>query len=241
MIWWRLPPLVWDGEVLSFVESHHMSLEPTSLPDIPILHARAKALAMVEAIVSPEWEGRYYSFNASWCEGEEMASMRNGSGDDWFLLFGPFGAAIKGLAHETPLAGDKAFSAKVQNQVPKSFSTFLREPAFGMDRLSYCYWRSPEDSAWLRVSPPDSTTRNVDDGSEEFLALLLDPAYSYVEFAEWYYEKNLPLESVERIYRHERLTEELVTSLNPELAFAEAKAFAAEIGYPVGDNWVRPV
>jgi len=188
---------------------------------------------MVEAIVSPEWEDRYYSFNASWGEGEEMASMRNGSGDDWFLLFGPFGAAIKGLAHETPLAGSKAFAATVQDQVPKSFSSFLSEPAFGMDWLSYCYWRNPDDSAWLKVSPADSTTQNADDGSEKFLALLLEPASSYVEFAEWYYEKTLPLEFVERIYRHERLTEELVTSLNPELAFSEAKAFAAEIGYPV--------
>lgn len=190
-------------------------------------------MAMVEAIVSPEWESRYYSFNVNWGEGEEMASMRNGSGDDWFLLFGPFGAAIKGLAHETPLAGDKTFAATVQDQVPKSFSSFLSEPAFGMDWLSYCYWRSPEDSGWLKVSPQDSTTQNADDGSEEFLCLLLEPASSYVEFAEWYYEKELPLESVERIYKHDRLTEELVTSLNPELAFAEAKAFAAEIGYPV--------
>ena len=210
-----------------------MSLEPTSLPDIPTIRLRAKALAMVEAIVSPEWEDRYYSFNASWGESEEMASMRNGSGDDWFLLFGPFGAAIKGLAHETSLAGNKAFAAAVQDQVPKSFSSFLNEPAFGMDWLSYCYWRSPEDSSWLKVSAPDSATQDADDGSEEFLALLVEPASSYVQFAEWYYEKELILVSVERIYKHDRLTEELVKSLNPNLAFAEAKDFAAEIGYPV--------
>jgi hypothetical protein len=194
---------------------------------------RAKALAMVEAIVSPEWEDRYYSFNASWGEDEEMASMRNGSGDDWFLLFGPFGAAIKGLAHETLLAGNSAFALAVQDQVPKSFSSFLKEPAFSMDWLSYCYWRSTEDTAWRKVVPPDSTTEDADDGSEEFLALLLEPASSYIDFAEWYYDRELPLASVERIYRQDRLTDELVKSLNPELTFAEAKTFAAEIGYPV--------
>lgn len=210
-----------------------MSLDPTSLPDVLILRTRAKALAMVEAIVSPEWDDRYYSFNVRWGTGEEMASMRNGLGDDWFLLFGPFGAAIKGLAHESMLAGDKAFAAAVQEQVPKSFFSFLSEPAFGMDSLSYCYWKSPEDSEWLKVSPLGSTTHSKDDGSEKFLALLLDPAASYVAFADWYYEKNLPLESVERIYGHEPLTEELVVALNPELAIAEAKAFAAEIGYAV--------
>ena len=209
-----------------------MSLDPTTLPDIATVRQRAKALAMIEAIVSPSWEDRYYSFNAKWSEGEEMASMRNGSGDDWFLLLGSFGAAIKGLAHEKSLAGDNAFAAAVQSQVPKTFASFLQEPAFGMDCLSYCYWRSAEDSNWQKVNSAISTFETDDDGSEEFLALLLEPASAYVEFAKWYYEMEVPLASVDRIYRHERLTEELLNSLNPELVFAEAKAFAAEIGYP---------
>ncbi len=187
---------------------------------------------MVEAIISPEWEDRYYSFNANWSAGEEMASMRNGSGDDWNLLFGPFGAAIKGLAHETPLAGDKDFASAVHSQLPVTFTSFLNEPAFGMDWLSYCYWRSPDDLIWHKVAISKFASADTDDGSEEFLALLHEPASSYVEFAKWYYEKEVSLESVERIYEHDRLTEELVKSLNPELAFAEAKVFADEIGYP---------
>jgi hypothetical protein len=35
---------------------------------------------MIEAVVCPEWQYRYYSFNAGWAPGEEMASMRNGMG-----------------------------------------------------------------------------------------------------------------------------------------------------------------
>ena len=209
-----------------------MPLDPALLPDIETIRLRAKALAMVEAILSPGWEDRYFSFNASWGEGEEMGSMRNGSGDDWFLLLGAFGAAIKGLAHETPLAGDKAFAAAVQSQVPKTFSSFLKEPAFAMDWLSYCYWRSPEDPHWQKVVSSNSAVDGESDGSEEFLALLVEPATSYVEFAQWYYEIEVPLASVKRIYRVEQLTEALVGSLNPELAFVEAQAFAAEIGYP---------
>ncbi len=114
-------------------------LDPARLPDIATLRQRAKALAMLDAILSPEWEYRYYSFDARWNEGEEMASMRNGSGDDWFLLFGAFGAAIKGLAHESSLAGDPALTAAVKSQVPETFASFLNEPAFSMDELSYCY------------------------------------------------------------------------------------------------------
>jgi hypothetical protein len=208
-----------------------MQLNPSLLLDLSALRLRAKALAMVEAIVCPEWEDRYYSFNASWGEGEELGSMRNGSGDDWFLLFGPFGAAIKGLAHESPLAREKAFAAEVQRQVPKAFSSFLNEPAFGMDWISYCHWRGPKDAVWHKVAHPDPALANVKDGSEEYLALLHEPASSYVEFAKWYYEIELPLAAVEHIYSHGPLTDTLVTSLNPELAYAQAEAFAAEIGY----------
>jgi hypothetical protein len=73
----------------------------SKLPDIPSLRRLTRALAMLDAILSPEWEYRHYSFDAHWAEGETMASMRNGSGDEWFALFCPAGAVLKGLAHES--------------------------------------------------------------------------------------------------------------------------------------------
>jgi hypothetical protein len=56
---------------------------------------------MLDAILEPEWEYRYYSFNSRWSPGEMMASMRDGSGDGYFILFDKHGAAIKGFAHES--------------------------------------------------------------------------------------------------------------------------------------------
>ena len=97
-----------------------MQLNPKSLPSIANLRRRSQALAMLDAIVCPDWEGRYYSYNAGWSEGEEMGSMRNGSGDDWFILFSDCGAAIKGLDHETSIARDKVFAVEVQKNVPNS-------------------------------------------------------------------------------------------------------------------------
>ena len=73
------------------------------LPDIPTLRRLLQALATLDAILSPEWEHRYYSFNSKWAEGRQMGSMRNGSGDDWFALFMPQGAGIIGLAHEAAM------------------------------------------------------------------------------------------------------------------------------------------
>ncbi|MCQ2998268.1 hypothetical protein NLO98_00670 [Pseudomonas syringae] len=206
---------------------------PVLLPDIATVRLKAKALAMLEAIVSPDWEYRYYSFDAHWGSGEEMASMRNGSGDDWFLLLGAFGAAIKGFAHEASDACNNDLAAAARIQLPQPFGSFLNEPAFSMDSVSYCYWRRPEDSSWHKVTCASWLSDVVDDGSSK-LALLCKHAASYVAFANEYYEIELPLSSVQRIYEHCLLTEELVRAINPDLDFADAREFAAEIGYPYG-------
>lgn len=209
-----------------------MQLNPQYLPDIATLRRRSQALAMLDAIVCPDWEYRYYSFNASWGDAESMGSMRNGSGDAWFILFGVFGAAIKGLAHEASIAGDEVLAGQVQRQVPQSFTPFFKEAAFSMDELSYCYWRSSQDASWQRVVHPDPVYALLDDGSAAHLALLVEPATLYKDFAMWYYECDVPLASVESIYHHRPLTESLVASLSPGVSLDQALEAAADIGYP---------
>ena len=50
-----------------------------TFPDIPTLRQLTRSLAMLDAIMSPEWESRYFSFDSHWGVGEEM---RNGQGAD---------------------------------------------------------------------------------------------------------------------------------------------------------------
>ena len=68
-----------------------------SLPDIEGLRRLSQSLAMLDAIMSPEWDYRYYSFNSKWAENEMMASMRNGQGEEYFILFDSHGAIMKGF------------------------------------------------------------------------------------------------------------------------------------------------
>src|SRR5690349_3975316 len=56
------------------------------LPDVDALRRLLQNMAMLDAILSPEWEYRYYSFNSKWARGEQMGSMRDGCGDDFFAL-----------------------------------------------------------------------------------------------------------------------------------------------------------
>ena len=99
--------------------------------------------------------------------------------------------------------------------------------------MSYCYWTEARESVWHRVEHSDPKLASAKDGSDEFLALLVEPSSSYLEFANWYYERSLPAAAVEAIYRHDSLTPTLVAELNPEASWEHVSADATEIGNPV--------
>jgi hypothetical protein len=61
------------------------------LPDVTRLKQLLRSMAMLDAILMPEWEYRYYSFNARWGEGEMMGSTRDGAGDEFFAPFNGHG------------------------------------------------------------------------------------------------------------------------------------------------------
>jgi len=191
---------------------------------------------MLDAILCPEWEYRYYSFNKNWSEGEELASMRNGSGDEWFILFGTSGAVISGLDHETKIANDPLFLKEMQRQLPKVFNSFLKEPALSLERVSFCYWRQATDSAWHKVRHPERALSQSVDGSLEFLSLLIEPGSSYQQFASEYFEVSIPLEVIENIFALVPLSTVLVSSLNPSVSMQELIEFASEIGYPIEED-----
>ncbi len=200
-------------------------MSPDFLPSIPDLRCITQSLAMLEAILCPEWEYRHYSFNSRWGAGEEMASMRNGSGDDWFLLFDGAGAAIKGFAHE--LAEGSVLSEEIQGQVPRSFSSFLSEPAFSLHNATFCYWRAANETAWSKVSGFAG-----DDGSSDMLALLVSGPQGYKEWAEDYYEVPVSLEAAAAIFSHQPLTDSIILALNPNADLDSIYSEADEIDYP---------
>lgn len=200
-------------------------MSPDLLPPIPQLRRVTQSLAILDAILCPEWEYRYYSFNNQWGPGEQMASMRNGSGDDWFLLFDSAGAALKGFAHE--LTDDPELPQNIQVQVPSDFASFLGEPAFSMQYATFCYWRKDSDLSWNKV---DSIL--TEDGSDEMLALLILEPAAYKAWAEDYYEVPVSLEAVVAVFSHQPLNDSLILELNPDAILSSTYAEANEIGYP---------
>lgn len=200
-------------------------MKPFDLPSIPALRAITQSLAMLDAILCPEWQCRYFSFNSRWAPGMEMASMRDGCGDDWFLLFDSVGAALKGFAHE--LATDQSFGENIQVQVPKEFSAFLNEPAFDMKHATFCFWRKSEDSNWKKVQGS-----LIEDGAEELLSLLVAGPSGYVAWAEEYFEVPVNHQAVSAVFDHAPLKDDIIFLLNPDAEADFIYGEAAEIGYP---------
>ncbi|WP_433521068.1 hypothetical protein ACQPZ2_27295 [Nocardia pseudovaccinii] len=193
------------------------------LPDISVLRDRCRALAMLDAIVSPEWADRYYSFNSDWAEDEEMASMRNGSGDDWFIVFSPTGVYGRAFDHEAPKAPE------VLAAVPVVFDSYIREPAFadhnGTPMATACFWRTPDDAAWGVSAASQSDAGLFDllvDGTPE----------AYQHFAADYYETDISLSAVQHVYALHPLTATVVAEINPDVELDDLDEDIDQIGYP---------
>jgi hypothetical protein len=206
-----------------------------TIPDVESLKKPCQSLAMLDAIMSPEWEYRYYSFNSTWADGEMMASMRNGSGDEYYILFNSEGAIIKGFAHESSMSPWASESEEVWpgvlDQVPAEFAKFLTEPAFSLKDTTFCIWRRSEDSSWQagEINYPDE---DDPDGSENLLFILDGEPSTYQQFAEEYYEAPVDLRTVASIYEQQPLTSEMIERLNPEVSLETLKEDLEQICYP---------
>lgn len=208
------------------------------LPSIADLTRISKALAMLDAILCPEVNYRYFSFNCRWAAEDPtqmMASMSNGSGDDYFIWFGAPGVAISGFDHEsamTPALNDEKVFPGVLDAVPAEFTEFLNEPAFTMQWTSFCAWQLKREGIWRcgPVKSPDPSHRDPD-GSRELLRFIVGGPAEYIEYADGYLEQQIDHDSVTRIYNQEPLTADLLRSLGCKRSLSELSADIAEIGY----------
>lgn len=166
-----------------------------------------------------------------------MASMRNGSGDEYFVLFNSHGAIMKGFAHESPMSpwasNPEQVWPGVLDQVPNEFAEFLLEPAFSMAEATFCLWRRNADVSWQtgHIAYPEEEDP---DGSEDLLFILDGNPTTYREFAEQYYECSIDLGAVKSIYEQQPLTAQIVRGLNPELSLESLGSDLDEIAYRCG-------
>lgn len=182
-----------------------------------------------------DWEYRYFSFDANWSDGEMLATMRNGSGDSYSILFNSFGAIIKGYGHESEMAAFTVDSGEVWpgviSEVPPEFEAILTDPAFVSEETSFCIWRKYSDSKWQtgKIEFPDGEDP---DGSGDLLFMLDGNPETYQQWAVEYYETKVSLDVVKEVYEHKPLTQQMVSRLNSECRFEDLESELNDIRYP---------
>lgn len=187
------------------------------LPNSQTLYQRLQSLATLDAIICEEWEMRYFSFNQHWDTNQAMASMRDGEGSHYFILF-----------DENKNVVGKIFDKEIGNQEinqisdTKEFSYFLSEPAFINDDATWYFYHSAKNELW-QVFPQQNNL--------SFLGLLVEPM-DYVVWAEAYFEIEIKQEIVKEIVSYSPLTKDMVLMLNPNRNLNTLQEDLEEIGYP---------
>lgn len=213
-----------------------MPLRPTlDLPLPDTLKCVMQSLAMLDAILEEEWESRYFSFDACWSIDTQMGSLRNGQGDDLFAVFDRDGCFIRGFGHESPMSPWASDPPRiwpgVLEHVPKQFASSLTEPAFHMADTTFCIWFAAGAQAWDQgqIAYPLASDP---DGASWMLSYFMGGPQTYHEFAKHYYEIDIPIEVISRVYKHEPLSLALVHALGSKQRYDRLVAEAIAIGYP---------
>jgi hypothetical protein len=206
------------------------------LPDLRTVRRVSRALAVLDLVLDDDPSMRHHAFDARWSATEEAALKRDGSGNEYSIVFSPDGAFAYGFDHESPMSpyvNDMQTWPGLLDGVPEVFQSARDDKTFwdplGAPQATVCFWRTTDDTAW-RCGPVEGADM---DGADYLFELLADGRpEAYLTFAEEYWEKALDLEPIRHVYALMPLTEYVVTSLNPDCRLADLTDGIAEIGYP---------
>ncbi|WP_324671867.1 hypothetical protein [Hymenobacter sp. GOD-10R] len=204
------------------------TLTHTALPDQAKLQAICKAVAVLDALNSPEYEYRYYSYNKDWAEGEEVFEMQDGEGDQMLILFRAQGCVINGYAFEY----EETDKRQLTRGLPDVFDEFIFGEPVNSIGTTFCIWYTPKDKWQIGQLEID------EDGSENFLDIFDGNPQTYIDWASEYYdedqEKPAPsLEAVTSVYQGKTLIKELALAIVPHVEdWQQLEKDLQEIGYP---------
>jgi hypothetical protein len=218
------------------------ALLASRLPGPATLRAWSVSMAALDAVLCPEREYRLYSYDAAYADGEAMASMDNGAGDTYAILFTPAGVLVRGFDHEAPLSpftqDPPAPFPGLLESVPARLADTLGAAPYvldGVPLVTVLLWRLTDAPGWT-VAPVeyprtwDEQHLDVDGARWLFSGLDGDPD-TYVDHARDYFERAVDRALVEHFFSHSVATAEIVRALGADPAAVLPELHA--MGYPV--------
>ncbi|MFF8908664.1 hypothetical protein [Streptomyces olivaceoviridis] len=213
------------------------------LPGIEELRDHCRGLAVLDAVLSPERDARFYSFDAHWSEGVQLASMRDGMGSGFAIVFSGEGAYVRGFDHASPMSPWARMDVPtvwpgVLDTVPEVFRRYVTEPALrdehGVPAVTCCLWRRAADPGWRTgvIVFPEQADGDPD-GAKVLFELLVDRSPdAYAQWASEYYETPVDVAAVRHVLAGGTVTPEIVAALNPDAELAGLAGDFARIGHP---------
>ncbi len=206
------------------------TLDLSRLPAPTELERLMQSLAMLEVLVEPDWDFRFYSFYAGWSDGAGLGWRRDRSRLELFALFGEAGCFIKGYDPEAAVAD--VDPDLFYRQVPAEFADAAGEVAFTPEDVTFCLWRTHSEPAWRSAAV--AAYGGGRDGSEGLLSPLDGDPASYPRFLEARFGGAADSAAVAAVYAHRPLTPELAYALGGMAEWDDLADEARKIGYPVG-------
>lgn len=209
-----------------------ISTKELNLPQRQKLQKICKAISVLDAIFSQEWQYRYYSYNNKWADNEEFFEMRNGSGDQMLILFKIDGCVINGFSHEYQQQEKK----ELTQDLPLVFEEFIFGEPVKTIGTTFCIWTTEQEN-WKT-----GQIKNHEDNSAKILNVFDANPQTYIDWATEYFEGNfiesgISLETVTDIYSGKILTKELVLTIVEDLEdWQQLENDLNEIGYPYNFN-----
>ena len=195
-----------------------MKNDINELPSINEVKKILQGLALLDAILMPEWEYRFFSYNCNWNgKGTEaMASMRDGEGNEYFLYFSCLGVAGK-VFYENSI--QKPLSSL--EKMPNIFESFKNEVSFNIKHSSYFFWRTYEDNEWF------TAPNNLE--FYHLLGFIKKNYKGYKVWAENYYEINIDSKTLKEVFTYLSINSEQLSILNSEITLEDLEEDIEEI------------
>ncbi|HBC3450894.1 TPA: hypothetical protein KDY51_004810 [Vibrio parahaemolyticus] len=181
------------------------------------LKNKLKQLALLNAIIEPEWEYRYFSYNSEWSGDEEMASLRDSCGGEWFIWFS---GDLVGFKCTSPVDGLVDEFQQLLQAFPQCYSEFVREPAFTMQTGSAAWYLHLDRLVKFGFDINDLPTPET---------ILKMSASDFCAFADSTYEVELSQQIVQSIFDGDFNVESAI-ELNPEVEVSELLAELPQLG-----------
>ncbi|HLP11261.1 MAG TPA: hypothetical protein VK177_04955 [Flavobacteriales bacterium] len=200
--------------------------------DLKEIMRKLAALEIIFIKKEDDWL-RFFHYVKNWVDGVDYAGMDNGSGDNMHMFFTPAGTLIKGFDHESPVSPHAADVYEIRKGMydgaPDHLMRLLDDPSIEKDDTTFCIWHSHNSQEWEKG--PVELKDDEDDGSGWLLGEISATAEAFKDWADDYHEVDSPLETLQKFFAGEKLTDEMILAINPKAEISAVKAELANIGF----------